>query len=734
MPIARYPRLGERIAPQSLAEFLDGQVDRAISNAGDEPWRLRDLDGSAWGSLGTATCLRATNEVVAAVRRQISAIGKLQFSALPEQLEWESLTLGVRAYNALRGCLNLPRPARLSGWAVAELMKIKAFGVTSLLDLLTSLEDATGFPTVFEVTDGPRAESVPGFHGMQRELSSRPNSLVADQDERASSLRSAVGLMKLEQVLGPDLVHARDPRFGVQLRAVDSACADTAELLEVVPKRLGRQGAGLEARLRAIQTLSDQVASARELGPLVELESIVKAICTDSNAKAVLRFWGWDGRGGATLQQVGDERHVTRERVRQITQKAQEQLEARAPIFAPATARALAIVQGLLPATAAVLVAALAREGLVPKNCQLRFLTDLGRLLGRPTPFRFVEEYGTFVSTRTGERLVSAIHRQALRLAGKYGAACVEDVCDALREDTPRALNPELASRLLRTRQDLAWLDNEHRWFCKQPPSWNPLLNRVRKVLSVARQVRAAELRGGLERHFHLKGSVPPKTILLKLCTYDDALEVQGDVVALRDGHVLEAELSAAEKTIRSVLVTAGSVMRRSELERDCLRAGMSRPSFTATLTYSPILIRYAHQVYGLRGMAIAPGAVESLQVPRARGRLLQDSGWVGDGRVRFVYKLTESCLGSGIVTIPASFSRFLQGDFSLVRLGTPVGTLRCRGGQAWGLAPLLRRVGAEAGDTLTLDVDLQKAEAQASVTTETPEDAMAESEQAGQI
>jgi hypothetical protein len=180
--------------------------------------------------------------------------------------------------------------------------------------------------------------------------------------------------------------------------------------------------------------------------------------------------------------------------------------------------------------------------------------------------FRFVEEFGTFVSTRTGERIVSAIHRQALRLATKYGAACVEDVCDALREHASSSPSPELVSRLLRTRSDLAWLDGEHRWFCKEQTKGNLLLNRVHKVVGVAGRLRVSELRGGVERDYYLKGSVPPKAILLKLCGRDRALEIRGEVVAQREGELLERELSRSEKTLRGVLLGAGSVMERSQL------------------------------------------------------------------------------------------------------------------------------------------------------------------------
>lgn len=735
MPVSSYPSPGRPIAPQSLARFLDEPASAATAEAAGRSCRLRDFDASARAEFGAPACRLAAGEVLAVVARKMHVIGKLRFAGIPERLEWGNLRLSVRAYNALSRRLGLPRPASLTGSSIADLLRTPAFGVKSLLDLLTALEEATELKEVLKGRGGADLQPGAGGTHARLDLSSREPapelsfSAPVDQEVRKGdqrrSLELAVGLMKLEQALGPDVIHANDPRFGKTLRVVAAESATTSELQASLLGTLGRAGAQQETRLKALQILTAEITAARGLGLPAELEKIVRPICTEAHTRIVLRFWGWDGRGRATLQQVGDEHGISRERVRQITQRTREQLEAGGPVFAPSATRALGIVQGMLPATAATVADALAREGLAPANADTTFLADLGSLLGRPTAFRFDARYGTFVSTRTGEKLVGEAHRHAARLASKYGAACVEDVCDALRAETSSSLGPELVSRLLRTRPDLTWLDDEHRWFCKKQTEGNLLLNRVRKVVGIAVSVRVSELRGGIERDYYLKGSVPPRGILLRLCAHDSALEVQGEVVARRDGAALERELSPSEKTLWGVLLGAGAVMERSQLEAGCLAAGLSRPSFLSALTYSPIVIRYAHQVYGLRGVAIPPGAVESLQVPRVtrKGRLLQESGWVGDGRIRLVYKLTGGCVSNGIVTIPASFTRFLEGDFRLLRLGQPAGTLRCRQSQGWGLGPLFRRVGAEAGDTLTLEVDIQKAEALASVTTETPEE-----------
>ncbi len=834
MPIDRYPRLGRRIAPSSLAEFLEEPLPAGVLSVDRGFLLLKDLDESVWTNLGVSDGRNLACAVVAAVARRIRDVGRLQISALPEHLEWGDVDLGVRAYNALTSGRKLARPASLNGWPLAELMKTNAFGVRSLVDLLVALEDATGlrcivegggFGTAQEGTPGTGSEHSgndeasgvlsfdlqqgPPLSAFMRDIKerlewddlnigirtfnalavrrrlTRPSALngmlvgdlMSSKNFGRKSLRDlltalhetagrsciglrrastqligkdgarreqlslqydsglkklddprmldlAVELMKLEQALGPDIVQAKDPRFGRLVRALGTGACNTSELIATFAARLGRAGCEHLDRLKALRNLCAGIEEARTLTLLAELDAIAGSICTDAQKSIVLRFWGWDGLGGATLQKVGNEHGITRERVRQITSRAKKRLEARGEIFAPAAIHALEIVQGVLPATVSQTADALVREEILPNGTDIRFLCDLGPALDRPKALWYDQEHCCLVSTRDGAKFVWKAHRQASRIADKYGVACAADVCDAIGGQSIGPLHVEHVAGLIRTRGDLLWLDDVNFWFCRRDIRGNALLRRVHKVVAVAGRVRVVELRGGIARDYHLKGTVPPKAILLSLCGLDPALEVQGDIVAKRDGADVESALSPTEKTLRRVLLENGSVMERSLLEREFLTTSLGRPSLQSALTYSPIVIRYAPQVYGLRGLAIPLGTVDSIQPLRWRrnGRLLVDSGWVGDGRVRLVYRLSKGCVSNGIVTIPASFTKFLRGDFRLLRQGNDVGLLRCRGAQGWGLGTLFRRVAAEAGDTLTLEFHLKASEAHASISVEVPE------------
>ena len=71
---------------------------------------------------------------------------------------------------------------------------------------------------------------------------------------------------------------------------------------------------------------------------------------------------------------------------------------------------------------------------------------------------------------------------------------------------------------------------------------------------------------------------------------------------------------------------------------------------------------------------------------------------------------------------LPASMARLLGDDYALRdEDGESFGVLRRRGNQAWGLGPLISRVGLERGDFMMLTFDLSAADAIVVYGTEEP-------------
>src|ERR1700730_11313670 len=84
---------------------------------------------------------------------------------------------------------------------------------------------------------------------------------------------------------------------------------------------------------------------------------------TGRNARIAARYYGFDGSGGGTLQSVGNEIGVTRERVRQIVSASSQWLSTGRPV-SPALDRTIAFVAYRMPAAAGEIEAELRSQGL----------------------------------------------------------------------------------------------------------------------------------------------------------------------------------------------------------------------------------------------------------------------------------------------------------------------------------------------------------------------------------
>ena len=106
---------------------------------------------------------------------------------------------------------------------------------------------------------------------------------------------------------------------------------------------------------------------------------------TGRNARIAARYYGCDGRGGGSLQAVGNEIGLTRERVRQIVTAASESLSTRRAV-SPALDRTIAFVADHMPAAAGAIEAELRSQRLTSGLFRLEGVIKVAELLGRRLP------------------------------------------------------------------------------------------------------------------------------------------------------------------------------------------------------------------------------------------------------------------------------------------------------------------------------------------------------------
>jgi hypothetical protein len=512
---------------------------------------------------------------------------------------------------------------------------------------------------------------------------------------------------RLASAVDASLIANDDPRLGELIRGIDSEAHDACDLAE----RLLQQPLQSEVEEAVISRLCDLrkiIDTFRKFNLEAELVSFVG---DNKYGRMAIRYYGLDGQGDATLQVVGDEFGVTRERVRQVVTRIAGRLEGQPP-FAPALDSALAFVAKCTPGRANEIEEQLHISGLTGCAFRLEGLINAAKLLGRTPPFHVTETRGGRIvhskAVRSAERIVQIARRQI----SHWGIATIADIAAHVCETEPELSDESIVSDVLAGEKGFQWLNRGTGWFWLTLVPRNSLVNRIEKILSIANPMRVSELRAGIGRDYRMQGFSPPSSVLLELCRQISAFHV-ADASISADPPVSQSEvLGGVEKTIADVLAERGGIMRRTELESVCLQRGLNRSSFYRFLSHSPVITKYAVGVFGLIGADIAPGVVESLVPKRQRGKVLSDYGW-NNGRVWLMYRLSAATVLTGVVSVPAAMRKFISGEFALKTLDRAgMGTLVAKDSSAWGLSPFFSRRGGEPGDYLLIDFNLGKREA----------------------
>jgi Bacterial RNA polymerase, alpha chain C terminal domain/Sigma-70, region 4 len=592
---------------------------------------------------------------------------------LPDELNIDPLELKTRTYNCLEKAGFIPRPSKLSGRTLRSILKLPNFGKDSLMDLLIWLQPFIG-----------RTEREP----------------IADPDEAQALATEA---KQLEQMPGSELISGDDPRLGKLVRSIVPNAENAMDAAEQLLRGSYRRSAP-RAVTNQIRSFREEVSALSRMKLEAELLSIFPTHRERDLAIFVRRF-GLDGRLPMTLEQLGRQYGLTRERVRQLCERLNRMIEDKHP-FAPALDLALAHVTASLPGIAADIEANLVTKHIAVTPFRLESLKKAAVLLGREVAYSIEAGKHRAVVANGLAGSSGKVLQIARRTVEHWGAVTFDDVVNRVNEKFP--IPDELVRRIVIGQSDFRWLDERSGWFWLMAVPRNRLTNQIQKVFSVTHSISVGELRAGVRRHHRMQGFAPPERVLLEFCRQIPWCSVEDNTVRLKAKQLPPKILSKTEETMATILKRHGSVMQREIFEEECVANGMNRTTFYMYIEYSPVITKYARGVYGLRGADVPPGLVESLRPKIQRGRVLKDYGWQSDGKLWVGYKLSESTVATGVCSIPASLTRFIEGEFQFLEPnGRVAGNLGINKTSAWGLRPFFSRRGVDAGDHLVLLFDL---------------------------
>lgn len=445
-----------------------------------------------------------------------------------------------------------------------------------------------------------------------------------------------------------------------------------------------------------------------DLGRLAELAG------SERNRDIVIKYLGWDGKGRRTLQVLGKEFGMTRERVRQVFSNFEEKvLEVRRlkGIYLPKITLALNKVTEQMPGVASDIEVELARQGVTKEPFRLEGLLTAANMIGHKAVFIVAKSRNQRFVLRQGARngLKAIIHLSRKTIA-RHGVATISDIVAQVEEDIHQYVPESLAVSVLSTLKDFRWLDESRSWFFLPSVPRNRLLNLIEKTLSACDQIDIGDLRSGISRYHRMEGFAPPKEVLLQLCREIPWCKILGRSIYADPKLDWEQVLKGTtDWAMCAILKEYGPAMATAEFERRCVEVGINRNTFYAYLSYSPIITRIIPGVYALRGSKIPPGIAESLKRSHKPQKEIADYGWTSDGEIWVAIKLSEAITRSGVFSIPSGMKTFIQGEFALKAAdGAAISTLKIRDNSGWSLSNFIARRGGEVGDYLVLLFNLK--------------------------
>lgn len=454
---------------------------------------------------------------------------------------------------------------------------------------------------------------------------------------------------------------------------------------------------------------------------MVHLEGEIRRVLASLGGQGqwpdiIMARHGWDGRPPKTLEMVGEEFGLTRERIRQVSVGVRKRYSERARPLMPRLEEALLLLQESVPCRTASI-----RERLIHAGISNGHVGGEGLLEAAD----FFEYEVDVVLARTesdsflvGPELAGCVgnaRKVARKLIGAHGVTTAAEVAAEACGEIPAIEQDnyeELVRLELESEPDVAWLDNQKRWLWLRgiPKGRNRMLNNIRKILSVALSIDAVELRRALRRDWRMGGYAPPAPILLALADVVPELSRAGSIVEAVESYSREEHLSPSERAIAEALMENGAVMRYEEIKEAVREKGVGMASFRRRMSHSPVVRKYAPGIYGLSGVKVTGAEVEALVRPAKWSSVMQDCGWTNDGCIWVAYKLSKNTLEAAVLGIPAAVRDFIVGEHQLQGpSGRDFGVLVVKASAAWGVRRFLRISGAETGDTLVLVFDLSE-------------------------
>lgn len=354
----------------------------------------------------------------------------------------------------------------------------------------------------------------------------------------------------------------------------------------------------------------------QEMQELV-LASIPSDEFNNRNVEITFRHFGWDGKGGCSMQEVGDQHLLTRERVRQISSKCSRQMAEHAEKHLTSLPALLATINKLAPAKAERIEQVLRDQGL-GEDLLEGVLTSAKQFNRAGKHLRVMHEFGErFVILPDMEGSAAKVLAKAQKLTSRVGMTAIHDLL-YLVPGIPEHSALDYIRDVLSIRQDAIWLNEEKTWVWLSNTTNNRLITCLHKLLSIFSSVTLEGIRQGANRYFR-KGDKTPAVLKAPQAVMANFLKAWGQASCSDAGIVRKSASFQAtarvldyERLVVEYIVKRPSKMaREKELENVLVPASADgvahekKRAFSNAINYSPIIAKGKK-----RGEYVANGAL----------------------------------------------------------------------------------------------------------------------------
>ena len=435
-----------------------------------------------------------------------------------------------------------------------------------------------------------------------------------------------------------------------------------------------------------------------------ELLRFARALDDERNATLLVNLWGWGGDAPRTLESVGREYGITRERVRQIKSRALKRL-AKRRFDAPEVKAAIALLRREAPDMDDVLAGKLSEHGLSRASLirqAFKSLPDISALNGRSRLSSVGQKRGIALA-EDGEKLRKAA-TVLRKTTSERGCMNILALAADLKFADERI--PGLV-RFLECTSQIRWLDEEREWLYLPDATRNRLFNLCSKVLGVCDRVRVSELRRAVSKSRRL-AMCPPQRILAKFIEQSGL--GRGKKVSFMPILVrVHRQPKLAEGRMIRILGAHGPIMDGEVFAEKCIAAGMNATTFYIYRMISPLVCVLGKNVFCKVGTDVPPGAIEDIVAQRRSTPLAFDHGWTADGKLWFGIELTRHVITAGAIRLASFVGDFVQGDWRVILPdGTEFGAVLCRDAFIWSFRKQFALLGAEPADLAAFEFDLK--------------------------